>query len=174
MPVGLRSILRRVAARRARRGAAGSVTDEDHQRVMRSVVDEVAAEVLARGAAKLRFEVEKTLGWTGPTLFLEPRNPAAARVELGASTEATFVVVGPRQAQLELWEPSPEVRGRALRACLEAVIDGRVEAAVERHWSGARSVLTFHVEPDPVVSRGYGVGIAGGDDRYWRESYEPY
>lgn len=82
------------------------------------------------------------------------------------------MAVGEYQLHLELWDPIPEVRGHDLADCLQAVIDGRVEAAVEPHWSGARSVLTFHVEPQPWVIHGYGVGVA--DDGYWRESYEPY
>lgn len=141
---------------------------------MRGVVEEVAADVLARDAATLTVMDQEIPGWPGPTLSLEPRNPKAAPVELGAGIEATYVVVGdrPHLLQAELWEPIPEARGRKLAACLEAIVDGRVEAAVEPHWSGARSVLTFHIEPEPWVSRGYGVGVA--DEGYWHESYEPY
>jgi len=169
----LRSIPRRVGARRKLRAAERGATDEDHQRIMRAVVEEVAAEVLASGAAKLTVEFEDSLGWTGPTLLLEPRNPAAARVELGASVEATFVIVGRRQLQLELWDRLPEARGHELRDCLEAVIDGRVEAAVESHWSGARSTLRFGTSPDPVIAQGYGIAV-DEDRSFWRESYEPY
>jgi hypothetical protein len=140
---------------------------------MRAVVDEVAAEVLRTGAAELTVEFEDSLGWTGPTLLLEPRNPAAACVELGASVEATFVIVGRRRLQLELWDLLPEARGRDLRDCLEAIVDGRVEASVEPHWSGARSTLKFDTSADPLISRGYGITVDEGEP-HWRESYEPY
>lgn len=140
---------------------------------MRAVVDDVAADALARDVATLTVTDEETPGWPGLTLSLEPRNPNAAPVELGAGVEATYVVVGngPHLLQAELWDPIPEDRGRELAACLEAVIEGRVEAAVEPHWSGARSVLTFHIEPEPWTTHGYRVGAEKG---YWRESYEPY
>lgn len=138
---------------------------------MREVVDEVAAYALARGAATLTVEHEASLGWTGPTLTLEPRHPASAKIELGATVEATFVIVGRRQLQLELWDPVPEARRAELVACLEALVDGRVEAAVESHWLGPRSTLTFHTEPEPTISRGYRVGT---DEPHWREQYEPY
>jgi hypothetical protein len=171
----LRSIPRRVEARRKRRAAERAATDEDHQRVMRAVVDEVAAEVLASGAAELTVQLEDASGWTGPTLLLEPRNPAAARVELGASVEATFLIVGRRQLQQELWDLLPEARGRDLRNCLEAVIDGRVEATAESHWSGTRSTLRFDTSPDPVISRRYSIVIDEDEDEpFWHESYEPY
>jgi hypothetical protein len=141
---------------------------------MRAVVDEVAVEALASGAAELTVEFEDSLGWTGPTLLLEPRDPAAARVELGASVEATFVIVGRRRLQLELWDPLPEARGRDLRGCLEAIIDGRVEAAVEPHWLGARSTLRLDTSPDPTITQGCGIAVDEEDESFWRESYEPY
>lgn len=83
------------------------------------------------------------------------------------------MIVGRRQLQLELWDLLPEKRGRDLRDYLEAVIDGRVLAAVEPHWSGARSTLRFDTSPDPVISRGYGISL-DEEQPCWRESYEPY
>ncbi len=139
---------------------------------MRAVVDEVAAAALASGAAELAVEFENSYGWTGPTLLLEPRNPAAARVELGASVDATFVIVGRRGLQVELWDLLPVARGRELRDCLDAIVSGRVQAAVEPHWSGARSTLRLDTSSGPVISQGY--AVAGDGEPFWRESYEPY
>lgn len=148
------------------------MTDDDHERVTRAVVDEVFADALASGMATLNVDQPESPAGP-PMLRLTPSDPAAAQVGVGADLDATYVVVGAHQLQVELWGSLPEERKNDLRACLEAVRDGRVEAAVERHWSGPRSMLAFHTHPRPWVSYGYRVAV-DEDQPYWRETYEPY
>lgn len=148
------------------------MTNADHERTTRAVVDEVFADALASGLVMLNVDrPESSAG--PPMLRITPSNPAAAQVEVGADTDATYVVVGAHQLQVELWGSLPEERIDELRACLEAVRDGRVEAAVERHWSGPRSMLAFHAHPRSWISRGYCVAV-DEDQPYWSETYEPY
>lgn len=138
------------------------------------VVDEVAEDLIARGAATLEEEWDgKSLGWDGPTLRLRPHNPAAASIELGAALDATFVVIGEHQLQLELWDPWPEARRQPLRDCLRAIADGRVRGAREPHWSGPRETLVIETEPEPVVVHWYRALVDSGPET-WAVSYEPY
>lgn len=161
----LRSIPRRLAARDARRQVLRRVRSDDHHRVLLEVVDEIAQELVASGAATLEEEWEKGhLGWDGPTLRLTPRNPAAASVELGASLDETFVIVGEHRLQHELWGSWPEERRQPLRDCLRAVVEGRVRASRESHWSGPMERLLFDSDPEPAESCRYGIG---GDPRPW-------
>jgi hypothetical protein len=147
---------------------------EDHHRVLLEVVDEIAEELVASGAASLEEEWERRhLGWDGPTLRLTPRNPAAASIELGAAIDETFIVVGEHGLQHELWGRWPEERRQPLRDCLKAIVEGRVRGSRELHWSGPIEELVIQTEPEPVVVRRYGLPT-DSDQTTWSVSYQPY
>lgn len=138
------------------------------------VVDEIAEELVASGAATLEEEWDRAhRGWDGPTLRLTPRNPAAASIELGAGLDETFVLVGEHGFQHELCDPWPESRRQPLRDCLRAILEGRVRGSRELHWSGPMDRLVIETEPEPVNVRRYGIGADPAGET-WTVSYEPY
>jgi len=60
-----------------------------------------------------------------------------------------------------------------LRDCLRAIVDGRVRASREPHWSGPMTRLAIGTEPEPIDDRCYGGFVDSGPET-WTVAYEPY
>jgi hypothetical protein len=112
-----------------------------------SAVHEVAAPLVARGLARVE--------WTEPGpedddgyIALVPANDAAAVVVVAPGPAFVTMLVGPDENSHELVVDDDGDWQRELRACLEAVIEGRYRETASPGWVSRRVVtMTFEI-PD--------------------------
>jgi len=119
-----------------------------------------AREVLEAGAAT--FEVTwhrfgDNLSW--PQFELRPRRSECLGLALAGGSgdwiDTTLIVDGEEAANFELWQPTGEELLAAARERIRAVIGGRAELKLTRHWRVWTIVATFEVPGSPdKTSRG--------------------
>ena len=137
----------RVARRAAERRAAAEAAHADALRVVRTA----AHDALHSGQAELVVDASRADEGL-PTIRLKPAEPDAARLEVVADADTTYVYVAEGHLR-ELMQRDLEPRHHELARCVAAVVEGNYVEERKPRKRGQVLVMTFTTPEEPIVVR---------------------
>lgn len=143
---------------------------DGHPRLL-AIVKEALEKSAGEGSAQVRQEQRSDDEPGCPTIAVDPRDPAAAAVELSIDGAIIAIAVGPKQYVHEVPLTSADWELQ-VREVLEAVFLGRYEEAIERSRFGTRLTMTFETPRRDITVKH--LSLDGPPPAPMRRRFGPY